>query len=110
MRRVLNRPILIAAGFIGLLVLAGCNVGPKYVRPQVPAPPEYRGHDDAAVSSDPKDSLGDWQWPQVFKEPELQALMTQALANNYDVRIAAQRILERARGGDPGHPKLEVRR
>jgi multidrug efflux system outer membrane protein len=90
----LNRPVLLAAGFTGLLVLAGCNVGPKYVRPQVPAPPEYRGHDDAAVSSDPKDSLGDRQWPQVFKEPELQALMTQALANNYDLRIAAQRILE----------------
>ena len=94
MRKFLNRAILIAASFISLFVLAACNVGPKYVRPQVPAPPEFRGHDDVAVSSDPKDSLGDQQWPQVFKEPELQALITQALANNYDLRIAAQKILE----------------
>ena len=42
---------------------AGCNVGPKYVRPNVTAPPAYRGADDTAVSSDAKEtSLGDEQW------------------------------------------------
>jgi multidrug efflux system outer membrane protein len=81
-------------GFACLLILAGCKVGPKYVRPQVPAPPEFRGSDDAAVSSAAKDSLGDQQWSQVFREPELQALIVKALANNYDLRIAAQRVLE----------------
>lgn len=77
-----------------LLVLAGCKVGPKYARPQVPNPPAFRGADDTAVTTDAKDSLGDQQWSQVFKEPELQALITKALQNNYDVRIAAQRVLE----------------
>ncbi len=37
---------------IALALLAGCNVGPKYVRPNVTAPPAYRGADNAAVSSD----------------------------------------------------------
>ncbi|HEY0163450.1 MAG TPA: efflux transporter outer membrane subunit [Edaphobacter sp.] len=81
-------------GLASLLVLAGCKVGPKYARPQVPAPPAFRGADDAAVATDAKDSIGDQQWSQVFKEPELQALITKALQNNYDVRIAAQRVLE----------------
>ena len=74
--------------------LAGCNVGPKYVRPNYPAPPAFRGADNAAVASDTKESLGDEQWSAVYREPELQALIRKALANNYDVRIAAQRILE----------------
>ncbi len=80
------------ASVIGLM--AGCNVGPKYVRPNVTAPDAFRGADDAAVSSDAAKSLGDEQWAVVYREPELQALIRKALANNYDVRIAAQRILE----------------
>ena len=55
---------------IGLL--AGCNVGPNYVRPNVTAPPAFRGADDTAVSSEAKDSLGDEQWAAVYREPELQ--------------------------------------
>jgi multidrug efflux system outer membrane protein len=76
-----------------LIALAGC-LGPKYKRPVYPAPPAFRGADDAAVVSDAKDSLGDQQWSQVFREPELQALIKTALTNNYDIRIAAQRVLE----------------
>jgi multidrug efflux system outer membrane protein len=76
-----------------LLFLAGCTVGPKYARPAVPAPPAYRGADEAAVSSEDA-SLGDENWAQVFHEPELQELIRAALANNFDVRIAAQRVLE----------------
>ena len=77
---------------IGLLT--ACNVGPKYVRPNVTAPPVYRGADDAAVSGDQAKSLGDEQWAAVYQEPELQELIRKALADNYDVRIAAQHILE----------------
>lgn len=75
---------------------AGCNVGPKYVRPQVTAPPTYRGADEATVSSDTANSLGDQQWSAVFREPELQELIRAALSNNLDLRIAARRVLESA--------------
>ena len=74
--------------------LAGCTVGPKYVRPNYPSPPAFRGADNAPVASDTKESLGDEQWAAVYREPELQELIRKALVNNYDVRIAAQRILE----------------
>lgn len=84
----------LAAGTISLILLAGCNVGPKYTKPNYPAPPAFRGADDAAIVSDAQNSLGDQQWSQVFQEPELQDLIRKALANNYDVRIAAQHILE----------------
>ena len=77
-----------------LAAAAGCTVGPKYKQPAYPTPPAFRGADDAAVISDAKESLGDEQWAQVFREPELRDLIRKALANNYDLRIAAQRILE----------------
>jgi multidrug efflux system outer membrane protein len=87
-----SRPAL-ALGF-AMIILTGCNVGPKYVRPQMTAPPVYRGADEAAISSDAQNSLGDQQWLTVFRELELQKLIRTALANNYDLRIAAQRVLE----------------
>jgi multidrug efflux system outer membrane protein len=86
---------LLRAGALGGVfswALTGCTVGPRYSRPQVPAPPAYRGADDAAAGS--QSSLGDEQWSAVFREPELQQLIRTALAGNYDLRIAARRILE----------------
>ena len=83
----------LAAGLASVF-LAGCNVGPKYARPQITAPPAYRGADDTPVSSTAQNSLGDEKWSEVFHEPELQALIQTALVNNYDLRIAAQRVLE----------------
>jgi multidrug efflux system outer membrane protein len=84
----------VAASLVLALLAAGCNVGPKYKRPTVAAPDAFRGADDAAVSSAVTASIGDQKWPEVFHEPELQALINEALTNNFDVRIAAQRILE----------------
>jgi outer membrane protein, multidrug efflux system len=89
-----KRLILSAVAAAGLLVSAGCTVGPKYARPDVPTAPAYRGPDGATTTSDAQASLGDQQWSQVFKEPELQTLITQTLTNNYDLRIAAQKVLE----------------
>ena len=59
------------------------------------------------ITSDVKNSFGDEQWATVYREPELQELIRKALANNYDVRIAAQRILE-ATGPGQDHPLSRV--
>ncbi|MGC2618641.1 MAG: efflux transporter outer membrane subunit, partial [Acidobacteriaceae bacterium] len=89
-----TRHIVLAVLTVASLLLFGCTVGPKYTRPAVPAPPAFRGPDNATVSSTNANSLGDENWAQVFQEPELQDLIRTALANNFDVRIAAQRVLE----------------
>ena len=92
---VKSKPIgtLISLGSL-LILITGCRVGPKYVRPPVTAPEVYRGADESSVSSAGQESLGDQKWAQVFHERELQDLVRSALENNYDVRIAAQRVLE----------------
>jgi multidrug efflux system outer membrane protein len=85
---------ILALSFGFALLLVGCKVGPNYVRPQVTAPPAYRGADNAVVSSADPESLGDQDFARVFQEPELQQLIRIALENNYDVQIAAKRVLE----------------
>jgi len=85
---------LTAVGALLLLLLAGCTVGPNYKRPQVAVAPAFRGADNVEVATADKASLGDEDWAAVFREPELQTLIRTALTNNYDVRIAAQRVLE----------------
>jgi multidrug efflux system outer membrane protein len=60
----------------------------------VPTAPTYRGSDNAEVSSAKENTLGDQKWADVFREPELQTLIRTALESNFDLRIAAQRILE----------------
>jgi multidrug efflux system outer membrane protein len=92
MRFTLHAPLAMLVCAVGLLT--GCNVGPKYQRPNYSAPPAFRGVDETAVVSGEKNSLGDEKWATVYREPELQQLIQKALANNYDVRIAAQHILE----------------
>ena len=77
-----------------LILMTGCSVGPNYVRPQLTPPMTYRGADETPISSADQNSLGDRQWAQVFRAPELQNLIRVALGNNYDVRIAAQRVSE----------------
>ena len=84
----------VATVYLLITTLSGCNVGPQYKRPSYPAPPAFRGADDAAVTSQAQGSLGDEQWAQVFHEPELQTLIRTALTNNYDIQIAAQRVAE----------------
>lgn len=41
-------------------------------------------------------SFGETLWPAVFQDQELQALIKEGLTNNYDLRIAATRILQAA--------------
>jgi multidrug efflux system outer membrane protein len=72
--------------------LSACMVGPNYTRPNVPAAPAYRGPDETAVSS--QASLADEKWSELFKDPELQKLIKTALKQNYDVQIAASRVVQ----------------
>ena len=79
-----------------LVVLTGCSVGPNYKRPTVDVPTTYRGASESASAGKETaaaQSLGDEKWWEVFQDAQLQGLIRQALKNNYDVRIAATRVL-----------------
>src|SRR5450755_990745 len=73
------------------LFLAGCTLHPKYKRPDVNLPGIYR---DESTQNVQATSLGDAKWWEVFQDQELQGLIRTALQQNYDVRIAASRIIQ----------------
>jgi multidrug efflux system outer membrane protein len=80
-------------GILAVLVLeAGCMMGPKYKRPTVDVPQEYRA--PAPQQAAQASSLGNEGWWQVYQDPVLAQLIHAAIADNYDVRIAAARVLE----------------
>ncbi len=84
---------LIAVSLV-VLLLSGCAVGPNYKRPSVDVPGAYRGTTAQEATQSAAESLGDQKWWEVFQDKQLQDLIHAALQQNYDVRIAATRILE----------------
>jgi outer membrane protein, multidrug efflux system len=74
-----------------LVLLSGCAVGPNYKRPVVNVPTDYRA---AITPAAPASSLGNENWWDVFQDSVLVQLIHTALQQNYDVRIAATRVLE----------------
>src|SRR5580704_913849 len=76
------------------IFLAGCTVGPNYKRPNTDAPTAYRGLTAEEAASASTQSLGEQKWWDVFQDEELQKVIRTALQQNYDVRIAATRVLE----------------
>ncbi len=113
-RIVHNRFLAFWPFFLGMaMILTGCAVGPNYKRPAVNVPPRFRQpYVDVTTTKPAADapdqntpagtlttpnaaaSLGDEKWWEVFQDQELQGLIRTALKNNYDVRIAATRVLQ----------------
>jgi multidrug efflux system outer membrane protein len=79
---------------IVLLLLAGCTVGPNYQRPAVDEPGTYRRAATDTNATSGTNSLGDLGWWSVYDDPQLRAYIGEALTNNWDIKIAAARVLE----------------
>jgi outer membrane protein, multidrug efflux system len=77
-----------------VLLSSGCAVGPNYKRPSVSVPDTYRGATPQEATQPAAESLGDQKWWELFQDQQLQDLIHTALRQNYNVWIAAARILE----------------
>jgi multidrug efflux system outer membrane protein len=82
---------------ISVILLNGCNLTPKYSRPEPPVPgawpsgPAYQAQTDPAAPA-PQEL----PWRDFFTDAKLQAVIDLALQNNRDLRLAALKV-ERAR-------------
>jgi multidrug efflux system outer membrane protein len=73
---------------IATLAAAGCAVGPDFVKPEPAMPPAYRSELTPAEAA----SFADQAWFDVFRDATLRALIDEALAANYDLRVATARV------------------
>ncbi len=77
----MNKPI---AAALAAFAIAGCTVGPNYVRPEAELPKDFGVPQAALVAAD--------KWWTLFQDPVLDRLVEEALAANHDLKIAAERI------------------
>jgi NodT family efflux transporter outer membrane factor (OMF) lipoprotein len=75
------------------LSTASCTLGPNYLRPAVAMPPAYRGATEATAQTGSA-SLADLPWFDLFNDATLTQLVNTALARNFDLQIAAERVLQ----------------
>lgn len=80
------------ASVLTFSLVGGCAVGPNYHRPDVQTPSAFRDLSDNPRAQAQAASFADLPWWQVFQDPQLQDLIRTALKQNYDLRIATERI------------------
>ncbi|HEY1904228.1 MAG TPA: efflux transporter outer membrane subunit [Terracidiphilus sp.] len=95
-------PAAVCAAFAATVcaMLAGCNVGPKYVPPTTTAPPAYKESPaqfkDAGewTVAKPQDAALRGNWWEIYNEPDLNALEEQLNINNQNIREAFENFME----------------
>src|ERR1700678_443783 len=105
--RIPKAPTALCASSITLLcaMLAGCNVGPKYVPPNTTAPPAYKesptqvkatGDEPASewTVAQPEDATLRGKWWEIYNEPDLNALEEQLNVDNQNIREAFENFME----------------
>lgn len=82
-----GRRFACAFACVAPLALGGCTVGPNYKRPAAPAPATWDIAQPWRVA-EPKDSVPKTSWWTVFHDDDLNALETNLLAANQDLKVA----------------------
>ncbi len=76
---------------LALCLATGCVQGPDYEKPSVEVPPAYRYGDQAYMLAAYTDN---YTWWNGLRDPVLDGLIRECLANNRDLRIATARVDE----------------
>lgn len=71
-----------------MAALGGCSLIPDYQRPEASVPAAWETGDETAANTDAA-LIG---WKAFFKDPQLQQLISVALENNRDLRVAALNV------------------
>src|SRR6267143_1377151 len=84
-----------------VLLIAGCTVGPKYVRPAVPTTATYKEEAPASFKETdqwqparPGDQTSRGSWWEIFGDPELNKLEEQIADSNQSLKVAEARFRE----------------
>ena len=78
-----------AISLTSIFLLAACTVGPNYSPPTISTPTKFAAPQALPI---PGANIDPAHWWSAFKDPQLDSLVSRALAGNPDIAIAASRI------------------
>lgn len=83
---------------VGFLLLGGCSLAPDYSRPPAPVPQQWPQGEAYKEAQDKPGAtpVAEIKWREFITDDQLRQIVTMALANNRDLRLAALNV-ERAR-------------
>src|SRR5580658_8664713 len=90
-----------ALGCLATIVLGGCSIGPKYVRPAASTPVAYKEPGDEWKQAAPSDAIAKGRWWELYQDPQLNSLEDQVTTANESLR-AAQDAFAQARAAVRG--------
>jgi NodT family efflux transporter outer membrane factor (OMF) lipoprotein len=79
--------------FLGIFLLGGCSVGPKYSKPTTQIPPSYKENANWKTAQ-PSDQAQKGNWWEIFQDPQLNSLEEKLSVSNQTLRAAADRFRE----------------
>ena len=88
-----KRKFISLSGVLSCYCLAGCAVGPDYHPVNMPVPDNFAASQKDAQKPD-QPLIDAMIWWKSLNDPELNALIDQAIANNPDLEIALDRVQE----------------
>lgn len=87
----MRRPLALLLAAAPVLAMVGaCSMEPKYTRTELPVPSSWPVGD--AYLKQTEATLPTYRWQDVFADPRLRAVISQALVNNQDLAVAAANI------------------
>ena len=90
----MKRLSLVLSAF-AIILLAGCTVGPKYVRPSVPTAPEDSFKESKGwKTAQPSDQTLRGDWWEIFGDPQLNKLESELTVSNQNLKVANARFVE----------------
>lgn len=79
---------MVLLGVITSIGLSSCQVVNKYKTPEIDSDNLYRGDQNTTDTT----TIANIPWKEYFKDPILQAMIDEALNNNFDMLIVSERI------------------
>lgn len=85
--KIMKRQLYIALATVLFLGFSSCRIGQKYARPDLDLPAQLEAGADSV-------SVADIPWKSLYTDTVLQGLISVALENNKDMKMAAAKIKE----------------
>ena len=88
------KPALRLSPLLLAVLLAGCTMGPDFLRPDSQAPQQWAPLQGEAAASQPQAEPLELRWWETFHDAQLSALIQRVAERNLDLQMASARLLQ----------------